>query len=316
MNTYLITSDSYKLIDAEVNKILQGSLNVIKFDLRIDNIIDVINEANYYSLTNEKKYIIVKCGDLFKSSKKEENNNEANKGSSNRVLEKYLENPSDINTVIFTAYEAPDKRKKIFKEIQSKGQVIILPSLNKKELTYKCIELLKNNGYKIAYDVASYIVENSYNNYDILTSELDKIYSLLKPQELTLKNIDKIVSKSYTASAFAYASAVINRNLEAAFNSSKNFEQLKIDANVVLITLAKEFEILFMLKSGIKPQDIQVHFRKEDWQMKSYLMNQDKYTLKELKKIIVCLNDYDYKLKSGLIDKDIILDLIAFELCD
>lgn len=314
MNVYLITSDSYKLIDAEVNKILRESSNVIKFDLRVDSLIDVINEANYFSLTTEQKYIVVKSDNLFKASKKEESEESSNKDV--KLLEKYLSSPSEISTIIFTSYEMPDKRRKIFKQIQDKGKVIIVPSLNKKDLTYKCIELLKQKGYNINYDAANFIVENSYVNYDIMTNELEKIYVLLKPGTVTINDLKDVISSSLTSNVYTYINAIINRDLESAFNASKNFEILKIDPTMVLIMIAKDFEILYMIKSGVNLRELQNYLRKEDWQMKSYIENKDLYTLSELKKIIIRLNDYDYKMKSGLLDKSVMLDLLSLEFCE
>lgn len=316
MNVYLIACDSYKIVEAEVNKILQDSLNVVKYDLRTDYLTDVINEANYFSLTNEKKYIVVKSNTLFKATKKQADSEEEDTNKDIKLLEKYLENPSTLSTVIFISYEVPDKRRKIFKQIQASGGAIVIAPFNKKDMTYKCIELLKNKGYSASYEVANYIVENSYVNYDIMTNELEKIYVLLKPQSLTIDKIKNIVSSSMTNNVYAYINAIINRDLEMAFKSSKNFEVLKIDPTMILVMLAKDFEVLYMIKNGVNLKELQAHLKKEDWQMNAYLANKDLYTLNELKKIIIRLNDYDYKVKSGLLDKSVMLDLMSLEFCE
>ena len=315
MNTYLISSDSYKMIDAEVEKILQGSSNVVKYDLRSDTLLDVINEANYFSLTNEKKYIIVKSGDLFKIAKKDESKEEKS-NEDVKTLEKYLASPSELSTIIFTSYEMPDRRRKVFKQIESAGNAIIIPALNKKDLTYKCMEILKKKGYLVNYDTANFIVENSYVNYDIMTNELEKIYVLLKPGNISIADLKGIISTSVTGNVYNFINAIMIRDIDLAIKSSKNFEVLKIDPSMVLIMLAKDFQILYMIKNGVNIKELQNYLKKEDWQMNSYLANQDLYTLNELKKIIIKLNDYDYRLKSGLLEKCVLLDLISLELCE
>ena len=312
MYIYLIASDSYKQINDQVIKIIGDSSNVIKYDLRSNSLSDVINEANYFSLTNEMKYIIIKSNDLFKVNNKEEKSD--NKDI--KLLENYFNMPNNLCTLIFTSLEMPDKRKKIYKEIDSKGKVILIPSLNKKELTYKCMELLNNKGYKIDYETANFIVENSYVNYDIMTNELEKIYTLLQPQKLNIKDLEDIISLSITNNTYNFISAIINRNLKEASDLSQSFEKLKIDPSVVIIMLAKEMQILYMLKDGVTGNEIQNYLHKEDWQMKAYYNNVNLFTINELKKIIIKLNDYDYKLKSGLLDKSIILDLISLDFCE
>ena len=47
-------------------------------------------------------------------------------------------------------------------------------------------------------------MENSYTNYDIMLSELDKIYMLLKPCELNINKISDIISKSIMNSILHY----------------------------------------------------------------------------------------------------------------
>ena len=69
MKIYLIYSDSYKRINEKVNELINGFSNVLKFDLKVNSITDVIEEANYYSLTGEEKCIIVKSNDLFIAKK-------------------------------------------------------------------------------------------------------------------------------------------------------------------------------------------------------------------------------------------------------
>lgn len=311
MNVYLIVSESYKLLNEEIAKVIPSDARVVKYDMRSSSLDDVINEAGYYSLLPETKYIVVKNASFFKANKKEEGteNNDA------KLLEKYLGNSSENSIIIYTSYEMPDKRKKIFKVINDNKKYIEIPSLNKKDLTYKCLDLLKNNGYKTTYEVASYIVDNSYTNYDILLNELEKIYTLVKSKELTLKDIEGIISLSVSNKTFAYVSAVLKGDLKTAINSISTFEKMKIDPIVVLITLAKEVQIYLNIKRGVFPKEIQRFYAKEDWMMKNYLLNSENFTEKELKKIITILNDYDYKLKSGNLEKSLALDLLALDLC-
>lgn len=312
MNVYLIASESYKLLNEELKKIVPQDGNIIKYDLRISTLEDVINEAGYFSLLNEMKYIIVKAGDLFKPSKKEDSSVPS---KDTKLLENYLKNPALNSKIIFTSYEMPDKRKKIFKVINENKNYIEVPTLNKKDLTYKCIDLLKQKGYRISYDLASFIVDNSYVNYDILLNELEKIYVLVKPKNLEKEDIKDIISLSVSNKTYTYISAIVKGDLKSALEASSTFEKMKIDPIVVLISLAKEMQIYLNIKEGISPKDIQRLYLKEDWMMKGYMQNADSYTVKELKKIITILNNYDFGLKCGTLDKSVALDLLALELC-
>ena len=314
MNVYLIASESYKLLKEEVDKIIGKSLSVVKFDARVNTINEVTQEAGYYSLTGETKYIIYNEPSFFKATKKDEEGSSINKDS--ETLLSYLNNPNKDAIIIITLSYIPDKRKKVLKEIDKIGKVIIVPTLNKKELVYKCMELLKQHKYLVDYETANYIVENSYVNYDIMTSELDKVYCLLKPGKIVITDLRDVISKSLTDNIFVFMNALIDKDLDKANKAMANFEQLKIDPNMVLIMLFKEYEILYLILNKQNVNDIQKLYGKQDWQMQNYMVNSSKYTLNEIKKIIMLLSDYDYKLKSGLLDRSVALSLLAIELCE
>lgn len=308
MNVYLICSESYKKLNDEVSKIVTNSFNVVKYDLKTDSINDVISEIGYYSLTGEHKYIIVRSDNLFKNTKKEDDDNSKVK------LDFLHENKEDV-TLIFTCLTMPDKRKKIYKEINSIGKTIIIDTLNKKDLTYECMNILKKEGYIIDYDTASFIVDNSYVNYDIMTSEIDKIKVLIKEKRITISSLEGVISESVTDNTFKYINALINRDLSLALSLSKNFDRLKVDPIIIITMLYKEFNVLYLIKCHDKGE-VQKLLHKEDWQMNNYYNEERLYSLDEIKKIIIKINDYDFKYKSGLIDKSIILDLIELDLCE
>lgn len=308
MKVYLIYSDSYKRINDKVNEIVNSSLNVIKYNLNNSTLKDVIEEANYFSLTGEEKYIIVKSNDYFSSKKSSEE-------KSDDLLLKYIDNPNEHTTIIFTSNVMFDKRKKIYKKINSFNNVIELLPYNKKELVYKCMEILKNNGYIINYEIGNYIVENSYVNYDIMLSEIDKINLYFKKGKLSLEEIKKVVSETMSGTPYKYAKAIINQDLSLAFKMQKELEIFKIDPSICILTLYKEMQIMLFIKQTNDIKNIQYLFGKENWQMDDYKINAEKFTINEIKKIIIKLSDYDYKYKSGLIDKSVILDLISLDLC-
>ena len=314
MNIYLIASESYKLLKEEVNKIIGKSSNVIKFDSRLNTINEVINEAGYYSLIGDMKYIIYNEPSFFKTSKGEDEGKSSTKESD--LLMEYMKQPNKDTILIITLSYMPDKRKKVLKEIEKIGKCILIPTLNKKEMVYKCIELLKQKKYYIDYETGNYIVENSYVNYDIMTNELEKIYNLIKPGKITIKDLTDIISKSVTDNIFVFMNALIDRDLDKANKAMSSFEQLKIDPNMVIIMLFKEYEILYMIANKHNANEIQKLYGKQDWQMNNYLLNASKYNLNEIKKIIMLLSDYDYKLKSGLLDRTVVLSLLAIELCE
>ena len=69
MKVYVISSDSFLLINEKVNEIVKNSQNVTTFDLNENTMEEVILEAGYFSMFDEVKYIIVKNADFFGQGK-------------------------------------------------------------------------------------------------------------------------------------------------------------------------------------------------------------------------------------------------------
>lgn len=308
MKVYLIYSDSFKRINEEVNNIT-SSFNTIKYDLKISNMESVIEEANYFSLTGEEKYIVVKSNDFFASKKSTEDKSE-------ELLLKYLNNPNENATLIFTSLIPFDKRRKLYKKITEIGKIIELNPYNKKELVYKTIDLLKNKGLKANYETCNYIVEHSFSNYDIVLSELDKLFLYYEDGNLSLDDVKNVVSFSNNGNAFRFARNILNKNIKECMKILKDLEILKIDPSIVIINIYKEFQTIYLVKTSKDVKSLQFLLGKETWQMNDYNSLKDIYSTDEIKKIIIKLADYDYKCKSGLIDKSVILDLITLDLCD
>lgn len=308
MKVYLIYSDSFKRINEEVNNIT-SSFNVIKYDLKISNMESVIEEANYFSLTGEKKYIVVKSNDFFASKKNTEDKSED-------LLLKYLNNPNENATLVFTSLVPFDKRRKLYKKISEIGKIIELSPYNKKELVYKTIDLLKCKGLKANYEICNYIVEHSFSNYDIVLSEIDKLDLYYQEGSLPLDDVKKVVSFSNNGNAFKFARNILSKNIKECIDMLKDLEILKVDPSFVIISIYKEFQMIYLIKTTKDINNLQFMLGKESWQMNDYNLLKDNYTLDEIKKIIIKLADYDYKYKSGLIDKSVVLDLLTLDLCD
>ena len=99
---YLIYGDSFRLIEEEIQKIVKEETNVVTLDLYSVSLTDVLVEAGYVSLFEEKKILLVKNASFFTSAKTNEEEIEA--------FLNYMEQPNPLTTVIFTSYEKIDAR--------------------------------------------------------------------------------------------------------------------------------------------------------------------------------------------------------------
>ena len=166
MNIYLISNESFRLINEEIKKIVKGN-NYETFNLNKCSIKEVIEEASYFSLDSNVKYLVVSNANIFGSDK-------IGDVTTDLVL-KYMTNPNPNTVLIFTTQKTIDTRKKIVKELKNKYKVINTPKMDRKSLSSFLIDYIRQNDFDIDYQTINYVINNSYNDLDIMLNELDKV---------------------------------------------------------------------------------------------------------------------------------------------
>lgn len=307
---YLISAESYRIIDKEIKKIVRESnyqlLNASKCSIK-----EIVEEASYFSLDDNKKWLVVSNADFFDKGKISDSDNE--------LLSKYLENPNESTNIIFTTLNGSDSRKKIVKSIKNKGKIINIPKMDKRGINSTLTSYLKNFDYTIDYKTINYIMDNSYGNLDIMFNELDKImiyYSF--PCLIKYTDVVNIVGEEKTNNNFAFVTAVIEKNLKAALKNLKSLKIYKVEPTVLVALLAREYRLMYYVKNlynKLGMSGVINYLSLADWQINKLYNASSKYSNKELLSNLVKLCDIDLNIKKGNYDKDISLYGFLLDAC-
>lgn len=307
---YLISGDSYRLIDKEIKKIV-GNNETINFNMNLNSLKEVIEEASYFGLGIDKKWIIASNASIFGSEKVSE--------EETNLLVNYLENPNENSNIIFTTQEGIDLRKKIAKEIKSKGVLINIDKPDKRTINNMLTSYLRSNSYDIDYNTANYIIDNSYDNLDIMLNELDKIMIFYnKPCKVKYEDIVNIVGIEKTNNNFLFVSSVIEKNLSKSIKILDNLKIYKVEPLSLVLLLAREYRLMYYVKVMYKKyslREIMSKLQLQEWQVNKLYTNSRTYTEEELKSYLVSLCKIDIRVKKGLIDKDTCLYPFIMEVC-
>lgn len=300
MQIYLIASESIRLIDEELKKILKDNTNIETFDLNIMDLESLLEEASYLSLFDEKRYIVVKNANIFGSDKLSEKNSE--------LLLKYLDNPNENTVLIFTYNGKVDMRKKITKVTKDKYKLINVEKLNYNDLVEKIRMLVKKDGFTIDTDSINYLINNCLNNYDLIYNEIEKIkIYYIKPCKFDLKDIKQIVSKAIEDNNFKFIEAAINKNIKKSFEILDDLSLLKIEPITLISLLAREYRFMHIIKTLYNDNksiiDISKELKLQNWQTEKMLKNSFSYSIEELEKNLLVLTDCDIEMKSIYFDK-------------
>lgn len=322
-NVYLISSNSFHLMEEELKKILKNN-PYASFDLNALELDDVLEEASYFSLFDDKKYMVVKNAQIFGASKrksKDEDSDEEEKVSKkDEKLLQYLNEPNENTVLIFTINGKADTKKKICKIIKDRYKFIQLDDLKPKEIYSRVEKALKDDGYKIDSNTGYYIVNNALNNYDLAINEVEKI-KLYYCKGCTVKYDDvvNIVSKNIEDNNFKFIDTVISKDIKEAFKMYDDLMIQKVEPIMLMSMLAKEIRNMLLVKKMMNTKNkkdmMEVLGLKFDFQIDKLISNSYSFKEDKLEGYLVLLSDLDYKIKRGKISNKLALEMFIMDIC-
>lgn len=300
MNTYLIYGNDYGLIKREIDKIISGTSDVVKYDLLVSNVSDVIEEASCMSLFGDKKVVIGENA-LFLTGANTSVNHDID------YLTSYVNAENHDNIVILTVVQDKlDERKKIVKLLKKNVTVIHKESIDEKDLPKFVIKEFLNNGYKIDYKTASYFVDYVGKNVDILLSEINKMIIYKDTdKEIFIEDILNISSKGFNDNVFDLSDAIMKKDFKKIFSCYNDLMILKEEPIKIIALLASQFTLVYqsklLSKEGFMSKDIASTLKVHPYRVKLAL--ETNYPDFELKDILKKLHNLDYEIKTGKVDK-------------
>lgn len=321
-NVYLISSNSFHLMEDELKKILKDN-PYTSFDLNAVELDEVLEEAAYFSLFDDKKYMVVKNALIFGSSKrksKDESTEEETVSKKDEKLLKYLEAPNSNTVLIFTINGKVDSKKKICKIIKDRYKFIQIDDLKPKEIYSRIEKSLKEDGYKIDSNTGYYIVNNALNNYDLAINEVEKI-KLYYGKGCTVKYDDvvNIVSKNIEDNNFKFIDTVISRDIKESFKIYDDLMIQKTEPIMLMSMLAKEIRNMLLVKKMMNTKNKKDMMNtlglKFDFQIDKLINNSYSFKERQLEDYLVLLCDLDYKIKRGKISNKLALEMFIMKIC-
>lgn len=313
MNIYLIASESIRQLDDKINKIINKDDAIITYDYNSSSMEEIINEAGYFSLFDDKKTIIVKNSSIFGSDKINE--------TDTNLLINYLMNPNENTTIIFTLIGKTDGKKKIVKAIKEKFQYIEIEKYNINDLTIKIREIVKKDGYTIDNESIDYIINSCLGNYDLIYNEVEKIKLYYnEPCKFNIEEVKKITSKAIEDNNFKFIDAVINKDIKKIYKYIDDFEIIKVEPIALINLLAREYRLTYIAKTLYDEKKaintIARELKLQNWQVDKILKNTFRFTYEDLEENLLILNECDLQLKKVYFDKYSILKAYILKLLE
>lgn len=292
-NIYLIKSDSFFLLNNKISELTQGIEDITKIDLDDSLISDVINDASYHSLFDDKKAVVITNTKYFGGKFLYEEDME--------LLFNYLTNLDDKTILIFVCNEIAKTKESTKKILSLGGQIIDLTSLSEEELDQSINKYLSDNNIRIDKKDRDVLLHRVGNNVDLLLNELLKISLVSK--NITSKEIDEYSAYNEEDVTFDFSNAVVSKDFNKAFDLLDKLLAKGVDPIILVGLLASSYETLYIIKEmlakGLTDDQMIELTGFKSGRVYVNKKNSRIYTLEELRDIILGLCLVDKKIKTG-----------------
>ena len=321
---YLLYGEETFLLEQQLNKIKKNFGETIKginyIIIDESNIQELISDIETPAFGYPNKLIIARDTGIFKREVKGRNGG-VSKELKDKINEYLKENIEIINeTVILVFVEGQAEKNSIYNTIEKIGKVCNFEEQKPTQI----IKRLKGicNAYKVNVNenTLQYLIECCGTNMQDLINEIRKLIEYAGENGTIQKqDIDKLCIKKIESIIFDLTDNLGQKKIKEAIEVLYNLIASKEPIQKILITLYNHFKKLYFVKIAIAyNKDIAQSLQLKPNQM--FLVNKYKLQAKgfktsELRKIIVELENLDYKYKIGLIDLNVGLEAILCAYC-
>lgn len=310
MNTYIIESSDYVVINARIDDILKKnhltSDMIIKYDLIETPISTAIEDLDTYNFLSSNKVVVCDNAYFLTSNRP--------KGSvvhNEELLEKYLKNPSSENILIMIC-DKIDTRKKLVKLVDKNnilGGEIVIDDLIKSHL----------DDYKMDYKTIKYLIDYCDNDNERILNELEKLKCYkLEDKTITMDDINNIVIKLTGDNIFSLIDSIVLKNRSKAYLITQELLDKGEDINKIIVMVSDQFRLMYqvklLLKEGYNKDTIATKLKVHPYRVKLAMEKGYNYSSKVLLTNLDYFFNLDYMIKTGNNNPKLVFELFLANL--
>ena len=309
---YLLYGTEKFLIDKEIKNIINNNqieeINISKYDLEINSLNEILDDANTVSLFSNNKLIIVENAYIFSRVQNKKIDN-------TEILENYLKNSCDTIIIFINNNEKIDSVKKIAKLIKEKG---IIKEFNPLKNINSTVKNMFDN-YKISDNSINLLIDRVGNNLELIYQEIEKlkIYKI-DDKIITSKDIEDVTIENINIDIFRFVDDIINKNKKNAIKIYKELLKLNEEPIKIIALLSSKFRLMFqaskLAKKGYTEDSISEILKVHKYPVHLAILSGYKYNSEILLKYLNDLANLDIGIKTGEKDKELALELFILSL--
>ena len=310
---HLLISEPSLLLNATINKIVQETLkeknefNFVSLDFLSSSLEDILENLQSSSLFDGKKIIVVKNPYFFVDTKiKLPFNNDLS------LFENYLYNPNEnCEFIIICPKKYYNPKNKYFTIIQSIGEVNNLLIENLEDRKAYALELLKQANLEIENKALDLLVSRCLEITQ-LEKEIAKL--ILYNQKIDENVIETMVSEPLEDNVFELSNVLLKKDSKRVMKVYTDLKKQKVEPIQLISMLSNQLRLLIevsILKDKYRyDEDLAKILKVHPYRIKLARENTRKFTLTQIKKMLIDLAQLDIDIKKG--SKDRYIDFEIF----
>lgn len=302
---YLFTGEEGYLRNQYKNKLKDAmagdfaDLNVSEYSGNGIDVKEIIDMAETAPFMGDYRVIVISDSNLFSTAQDD--------------LADYLKQVPDTTTFIFSQEEV-DKKRRLYKSIKDNGRVIEFNRQSQDTLVRWILSKIKAENKEITRSALTQFVTMTGDDMQIIQSELEKLLSYtMGKSSISEEDVKTICSEQTQDKVFEMIDLMSTGNQKGALTLYYDLLTLKVPALKILSLIARQYNILFQIKSlrksGADKKTMASVAKVSPYFVDKYISISNRYSEDALKDALELCADYDQAFKSGKI-----IDTMAVEL--
>ncbi len=311
---YLVHGGDSFIVKSKMKSIIAkfdvDDFNINIYDADETNISNAINDASTIPFMSDNKIVIIKNAFFLTNEKqKKEVPQDID------ALVRYINNPVEETILIITApYAKLDERKAITKALKGKTEVVFCEPMKKVDLTSWIRRQLGKQSIKIDKKAMDEFLKRVEHNTQIAVNEMKKLLLYAEGMDVvTIETIKKVITKNVEDNVYEITNNILDNKRSEALEIYNDLIMHSEDPLRILGILVNKYreilQVKLLLKAGKDKAGVASHYHCSSGRAYYMVKNARSVSMATVKKHLLRLEDLDYKIKSGRIDKKIGLEL-------
>lgn len=280
------------------------------YDFEESLVDDVVSSAMTIPFLSEKK-AVVWTNALFLSA--------AGPTMENTIVEQFLLNPNPTTILIVVCPTATlDKKRKIVKLFLEHSEVILCNKDEQKDLYGEIKRIIKEQGKSIEANALQQFISRVGNDSMTMMNELDKLLLYCQDMDrIDIQTVREVTSRNLEENIFSLVNALLGKDDQLIMHIYRDLLTMNIDPVWMMGVIMSKFqEILYtkeLLNQKYSFEEVMKYFQASKGRVYYMVKNAKDTSEEELYDYMTKLEQLDYHIKSGQIDKFIGIEMFLYQ---